>query len=51
MCKWQHPSRELDDMFRQILQAFKNQLGAQWEQQTASFPTVIRERLRDRYQV
>ncbi|CAK9784881.1 putative importin beta-2 subunit [Cutaneotrichosporon oleaginosum] len=51
VCKWQHPSRELDDMFRQILQAFKNQLGAQWEQQTASFPTVIRERLRDRYQV
>lgn len=51
VCKWQHPSRELDDMFRQILQAFKDQLGAQWEVQTASFPTVIRERLRERYQV
>jgi len=51
VCKWQHPSRELDGMFRQILQAFKQQLGAGWEQQVAAFPPAIRQRLADRYQV
>jgi transportin-1 len=49
VCKWQHPSRELDGMFRSILQAFKAQLGAGWDAQVAAFPPVIRERLRERY--
>lgn len=51
VCKWQHPSRELDVMFRQILQAFKTQLGAGWDAQVAAFPPAIRQRLADRYQV
>lgn len=52
VCKWQHPSRELDNMFRQILQAFKAQLGDEgWNAQVAAFPSVIRDRLRERYQV
>ncbi|WOO77650.1 Transportin-1 [Vanrija pseudolonga] len=51
VCKWQHPSRELDGMFRSILQAFKAQLGAGWDAQVAAFPPVIRERLRERYDV
>lgn len=51
VCKWQQPSRELDGMFRQILQAFKTQMGGEWDSQVATFPPAIRERLRDRYQV
>ncbi|ORY34979.1 putative importin beta-2 subunit [Naematelia encephala] len=49
--KWQHPSSQLDQMFRQILQGFKNSLGSAWEQSISTFPPVIRQRLAERYNV
>ncbi|OXM78877.1 importin beta-2 subunit [Cryptococcus neoformans Bt63] len=51
ICKWQHPSAQLDEMFRTILQGFKNGLGAQWDAQMSNFPPVIRQRLAERYGV
>ncbi|WWC73445.1 uncharacterized protein I206_107415 [Kwoniella pini CBS 10737] len=51
VCKWQHPSGQLDQMFRTILQGFKSGLGANWEAQTNTFPPVIRQRLAERYGV
>jgi transportin-1 len=51
VCKWQHPSGHLDAMFRQILQGYKSSLGAGWEQLASSFPPVLRQRLRERYEV
>ncbi|KAK4684342.1 transportin-1, partial [Tremellales sp. Uapishka_1] len=51
VCKWNHPSGALDAMFREILQGFKAGLGAQWEATCQPFPAVIRERLRERYDV
>ncbi|WVN86972.1 uncharacterized protein L203_102147 [Cryptococcus depauperatus CBS 7841] len=51
VCKWQHPSAQLDDMFRSILQGFKNGLGAAWDTHMSSFPPVIRQRLAERYAV
>ena len=49
--KWQHPSSQLDNMFRQILQGFKSGFGDRWDATTANFPPVIRERLKERYGV
>ncbi|WWD20076.1 hypothetical protein CI109_104550 [Kwoniella shandongensis] len=51
VCKWQHPSGQLDQMFRTILQGFKNGLGANWDAQMSNFPPVIRQRLAERYGV
>ncbi|WVR08285.1 hypothetical protein IAU60_005332 [Kwoniella sp. DSM 27419] len=51
VCKWQHPSGQLDQMFRTILQGFKSGLGANWDAQMSNFPPVIRQRLAERYGV
>jgi transportin-1 len=51
ICKWQQPSRELDGMFRSLLQEFKTQSGAGWEPTVNAFPPMIRQRLAERYQV
>ena len=47
--KWQSPSAELDTMFRQILQGFRNSLGASWD--TIQLPEAIKTRLSERYGV
>jgi hypothetical protein len=35
----------------QILQGYKSSLGANWDQLANSFPAVLRQRLRERYEV
>ncbi|KAL7424888.1 hypothetical protein Q5752_000574 [Cryptotrichosporon argae] len=51
VCKWQHPSAQLDNMFRQILQGFKSGLADKWDATLAGFSDVLRERMRERYGV
>ena len=49
--KWNQPSQELNAMFHQLLQGFKQHDAAGWGAQVASFPPVIQEKLRQRYGV
>ncbi|KAG8829917.1 hypothetical protein FRC17_005777 [Serendipita sp. 399] len=50
--RWQNPSAELNEMFANILQVFRQQIfGAQWENQLLTYGPTIAERLRARYNV
>lgn len=49
--RWNHPSSELNNMFGQLLQGFRNHDAAGWAAQVASFPPTIQERLNQRYGV
>ncbi|TFL07426.1 armadillo-type protein [Pterulicium gracile] len=49
--KWDRPSAELNSMFQQLLQGFKQHDPAGWSGQVATFPPVIQERLAARYGV
>lgn len=49
--RWQAPSVELNEMFRALLQGFKNHDEQGWAAQVASFPPVIQQRLAERYAV
>ncbi|KAF8870365.1 transportin-PC [Infundibulicybe gibba] len=49
--RWTQPSPELNEMFQQLLQEFKQHDGPGWAAQVASFPPVIQERLATRYGV
>ena len=51
VCKWQHPSSQLDSMFRQILQGLRASLGTKWDEAMATFPRMIRSILSERYSV
>ncbi|EIW71747.1 hypothetical protein TREMEDRAFT_71251 [Tremella mesenterica DSM 1558] len=51
VCKWTNPSAQLNTMFQQILQGFKDGLGPNWEPTLAGFPPVLRDRMRERYGV
>ncbi|KAF5375543.1 hypothetical protein D9615_009146 [Tricholomella constricta] len=49
--RWNQPSPELNGMFQQLLQGFKQHDAAGWAAQTATFPPAIQERLATRYGV
>jgi transportin-1 len=49
--RWNQPSPELNSMFQQLLQGFKQHDAAGWAAQVASFPPAIQERLATRYGV
>ncbi|KIL60471.1 hypothetical protein M378DRAFT_187779 [Amanita muscaria Koide BX008] len=49
--RWNHPSPELNEMFRALLQGFKQHDPTGWAAQIAAFPPVIQERLAVRYGV
>lgn len=49
--KWNNPSQELNQMFQQLLNGFKQHDAAGWAAQVSSFPPVIQEKLRVRYGV
>ncbi|GAA5969003.1 hypothetical protein JCM21900_002095 [Sporobolomyces salmonicolor] len=52
VARWNRPSEQLNDMFRAILNAFKNMSEAPaWDAQLAHLPPVIVTRLRERYGV
>ncbi|KAI0919076.1 hypothetical protein AcW1_003452 [Taiwanofungus camphoratus] len=49
--RWNAPSPELNAMFQQLLNGFKQHDAAGWAAQVATFPPVIQERLAARYGV
>ncbi|THU89773.1 ARM repeat-containing protein [Dendrothele bispora CBS 962.96] len=49
--RWNAPSSELNEMFRTILQGFKQHDEQGWAAQVSTFPPVIQERLATRYGV
>lgn len=49
--KWNTPSSELNAMFQQLLQSFKLHDPQGWNEQVASFPLMIQEKLAQRYGV
>ncbi|KAH9944774.1 ARM repeat-containing protein [Amylocystis lapponica] len=49
--RWNQPSPELNSMFQQLLNGFKQHDAAGWAAQIATFPPVIQERLATRYGV
>ncbi|KAF7293401.1 Importin beta-2 subunit [Mycena indigotica] len=49
--RWNQPSPELNEMFRTLLQGFKNHNVAAWQAQVSMFPQPIQERLAARYGV
>ncbi|TFK64205.1 ARM repeat-containing protein [Pluteus cervinus] len=51
IARWEQPSPELNDMFRQLLQGFKARDAGGWAVQAASFPPLTRDRLATRYGV
>ena len=51
IAKWNNPSQELNVMFHQLLQGFKQHDAAGWAAQMATFPPVIQDKLRNRYGV
>ncbi|KAH9920928.1 ARM repeat-containing protein [Fomitopsis serialis] len=49
--RWNHPSAELNSMFQQLLNGFKQHDPQGWAAQVATFPPAIQERLAQRYGV
>ncbi|CCM03932.1 uncharacterized protein FIBRA_06084 [Fibroporia radiculosa] len=49
--RWNHPSPELNSMFQQLLNGFKQHDTVGWAAQVATFPPTIQERLAQRYGV
>jgi len=49
--KWKTPSDELRDMFRKILQGFKDMAGPQWAAQISTYPPPLQAALREQYGV
>ena len=49
--RWNHPSAELNNMFQQLLNGFKQHDPQGWAAQVATFPPAIQERLTQRYGV
>ncbi|KAH8920466.1 Transportin-PC [Atractiella rhizophila] len=49
VARWTKPSPALNEMFRNILQGFKQLWGDQWTAQMAQMPPHITNRLSDRY--
>ncbi|KAG9312141.1 armadillo-type protein [Chiua virens] len=49
--RWNNPSPELNEMFRQLLQGFRSHDLAGWQAQVTVFPPAIQERLAARYGV
>ncbi|KAI0369031.1 ARM repeat-containing protein [Pilatotrama ljubarskyi] len=49
--RWNQPSPELNNMFQQLLNGFKQHDAVGWAAQVATFPPVIQERLATRYGV
>ncbi|EJF56854.1 ARM repeat-containing protein [Dichomitus squalens LYAD-421 SS1] len=49
--RWNQPSPELNSMFQQLLNGFKQHDAVGWAAQVATFPPVIQERLATRYGV
>ncbi|CAG8510126.1 25561_t:CDS:10 [Gigaspora rosea] len=47
--QWQQPPDELNEIFRKILNGFKQMMGPNWEAYTNHFPHHIRQRLLERY--
>ncbi|KIJ51420.1 hypothetical protein M422DRAFT_158398 [Sphaerobolus stellatus SS14] len=49
IAQWNNPTPELNEMFKTILTGLKEMSGPQWNAQINSFPPVVQERLRARY--
>ncbi|PSR72701.1 hypothetical protein PHLCEN_2v11396 [Hermanssonia centrifuga] len=49
--KWNQPSAELNAMFQQLLQGFKQHDAAGWAAQVSTFPPAIQDKLAVRYGV
>lgn len=51
VARWTRPSPQLNEMFRTILHAFRQQAGPSWDQQLGHLPAPIVTRLKERYQI
>ncbi|KNC79102.1 transportin-1 [Sphaeroforma arctica JP610] len=49
VASWQNVEPDLDDMFKTILMAFKQRIGANWDSFFMQFPDVLRHRLQEKY--
>jgi transportin-1 len=47
--QWHQPPDSLNESFRKVLTLFKQGMGNEWERTLATFPTLIKERLKERY--
>ena len=47
--QWNAPSEGLNDVFRKVLGLFQQGMGDEWIRIKAQFPTIVKQRLEQRY--